>query len=266
LVHEGLRILTQATGESRVEVVWKSFSIQAERLSGTAVEDASKLVAELDRRRDALAERFVHDFAQDKLSVDRFHRWNCEPPAEPQAGGLPLVARGTDAWTAAGIAPHVAMGGDFDLSLDIDAIRFDPPKAGDNSAIFLQIEAPGDRKRLCSVVFVEDDAGRHRALVELRTQNDDGGFDYRSPHAEPVESIARMRIARRGKRVFLLYSSDVSRPDRLLAYVDASDADVVRTGVRVSIHAGGAGRSAEVRLKKLNIQAERLTVGGNEAE
>ncbi len=91
LVHEGLRILTQATGASRLEVVWKSFSIQAERLSGAAVEDASKLVAELDQRRDALAERFVHDFTQDKLSVDRFHRWNCEPPAEPQAGGLPLL-------------------------------------------------------------------------------------------------------------------------------------------------------------------------------
>lgn len=259
LVFEGLRFMTQSNGPGGVDVVWKTFSVRAERLGGPALEDAAQIVAELDRQRELLAEQFVHDFTRDEFSAERFKHWNCEPLAEPRPDGLRLVAQGAERWTSSGISPHVSLHGDFDVSLDVSPGQIDRPKAGDNAAFFLQVELPGEPTQACSVIYLIDDAERLRAATEMKLQQGDGSFKFLPAHEESAKQFRKMRLARRGKRLFLLYSPDVEKPDRLLAQWDVSDADIPDAGLRLLLHAGGADRTAEVALDKLSIRGQGIT-------
>jgi len=261
LALDGLRFMTQTKESGRVEAVWKQIEVRAERLSGPAVEDAAQIVAELDRQRDLLARSFVHDFTVDELTLERFHRWNFEPPAKPGPDGLRLVAQGADQWSSAGVAPHISLRGDFDVSVEFEPAEFDPPKAGQNSTFFLQVVLPNEQNLFCGVVHLTDEGGRRRVLTEIRQQKADGSSTWLPSHEEVAESIVRFRLARRGEQLFLLCSSAESRGDRLLGRFDCTAADVADSAVQLMAHAGGAGRTAEFNVKRLEIRAKDLVVG-----
>ncbi|HVW38512.1 MAG TPA: DUF1583 domain-containing protein, partial [Pirellulales bacterium] len=258
LALEGLRFMTQTKESGRVEAVWKKIEVCAERLSGPAVEDAAQIMAELDRQRDLLAGSFVHDFTVGELTLERFHRWNFEPPAKPGPDGLRLVAQGADQWSSAGVAPHVSLRGDFDISVEFEPAEFDPPKAGQNSTFFLQVVLPSEPNLFCAVVHLTDEGGRRRVLTDIRRQKADGSSTWLPSHEEVAESIVKFRLARRGEQLYLLCSSAESRRDRLLGRFDCTAADVADSAVQLMAHAGGAGRTAEFNVKRLEILAKEL--------
>ena len=213
---------------------------------------------QLDRRRDAFAGRFVHDFTQDELTVEKFHRWGFEPAAQPQRGGLQIAMEGADAWRSIGLAPHVSLSGDFDIAAEIEGARFDPPKQSENSAVYLQVEFPGEPSVQCSMILLEYENGRRELLAQLKRQKADGSVEYSTHRREASAPLQKLRLARRGEQVLFLYSADLSQHDRLLARFDASNIDITDPGVRLFLHAGGAGRKAEVRVKRMSIYSERV--------
>jgi hypothetical protein len=261
LTSDGLRFTAQIKEPGRVEAVWKSLSIRAERLSGLAVENAAQLSAELDRRRQALPARFVHDFTRDELTIERFHRWGGEPAAAPQPGGLHLVAHGADNWISMGVSPHCTIGGDFDIAVEIDGAKLDAPKPGQSSAIMLQIELPNETRSQYSVIWNLNDAGRRQAFAQQRLIGPDGASVYAAERQECPEPLRRMRLVRRGAQLYLLGSTDLAQSDRLLGRFEDSQADLFDTAVRVMVHAGGEGRTAEARIKKLDIRGAKIETG-----
>ncbi|HVX63889.1 MAG TPA: DUF1583 domain-containing protein [Pirellulales bacterium] len=260
LAVDGLRLMAQVKAPGRVDVVWTKLVVRAERLSGLAVENSAELVKQLDRRRDALAGRFLHDFTHEELTVEKFHRWGFEPVALPQPGGLQIAAEGDDAWRSVGLAPHVVLSGDFDIAADIAGVRFDPPKPGENSAVYLQVELPAESSLQYSLILLEYENGRRELVAQLRRQTANGSFENSTQRRETSAALQRLRIARRGEQMLFLYSDDLSQHDGLLARFDVSDVDVADPGVRLFLHAGGAGKKAEVRVKRLSIHSERATI------
>ena len=256
----GLRILTQTKEPGRVDVLWKKLTVFAERLSGPAVEDSTPIVAELDRHRQTLAGSFVHDFTRDELTAERFNCWRFDPRATPLASGLRIVAQGADETPAASISPHLALHGDFDISAEVDQIRFDAPKQGKVSGVYLQLDVPGEAGLQCSVILLQHADGWREVLAQQRRKKDDGSFEYPSYRYALRQPMRRMRW-RRGKQMLFLYSSDLSQPDRLLARFDASDTDIADAGLRLAVRAGGAGRASEVCVEKLSVFAEQVTLG-----
>ncbi len=260
LAADGLRLMAQVNAPGRIDVVWTKLSVRAERLSGLAVENSMELVNELNRRRDALPGRFEHDFAQDELTIEKFHRWGFEPAAQPLPGGLPIAAEGADAWRSIGVAPHVSLSGDFDIAAEIEGARFDPPKPGENSAVYLQVELPSEQSVQYSMILLEYENGRRELVAQLRRQTASGSIEYSTHRREAPAPLQRLRLVRRGKQMLFLYSADLSQPDCLMARLDASDIDVADPGVRLFIHAGGAGRKAEVCFKRVSIHGQRVAI------
>lgn len=255
---DGLRLFCQIKESGRIDVVWKSLNVRAEGLSGLALENTEQIVAELDRQRNALPTRFVHDFSRDELSEARMYRWGIAPPRNPTPGGLLVSGRPADAWASSGVVPHVGLRGDFDISFEFDVLTMDVPKPGLNSAVYLQIELPVESKQQCSVILSRRDNGQTHTLAQLRLMNPDGTLTYPSLRQEVVSKIRQMRIARRDGRLFFLYSVDPSKPDRLLARFDASNVDIPDGFIRMLVHTGGAGRVTEAAFKKFTVHAREV--------
>ncbi len=262
---DGVNLIASTNDPSQVEAIWKSLTVRAERLSGLAVEDRSKIVAELDRQRNALPARFVHDFTRDAFTDSRFHHWAFQPPAETSPRGLVVRAPAADKWVSAGAAPHIALRGDFDISLAFDALKIDAPKPKMNSAVYLQIELPIESQLHCNVILVVSEDGSQVVRPQLASVNADGSRKYRSLHRATVKNVRRMRIARRGKQMYFLYSEDPSQPDHLLDRCEVPDAEVADGLIRLMVHTGGADRVTEIAWRRFSAQAGAVATGAGEA-
>jgi hypothetical protein len=108
--------------------------------------------------------------------------------------------------------------------------------------------------------LLEFENGRRELVAQLRRQTANGSFEYSTQRRETSAALQRLRIARRGEQMLFLYTDDLSQHDGLLARFDVSDVDVADPGVRLFLHAGGAGKKAEVRVKRLSIHSERATI------
>jgi hypothetical protein len=258
LVIGGLRLVTQTEGEGLTKVVWKSLTIRAHRLSGLALLDEREALAELDGQRDALPDRFEHDFAEDVLTADRFHRWGAAAPQQPDENGLRVVAPGTDNWTSAGIAPQLGLTGDFDVAVTFDVREFGKPKKKLNSALYFQVEFPDEAKTQASVILIEYSEGVRQAYAQVAVVDAEGNRQYRRLRLEPVEDMEEMRIARRGKRVSFIYRKRGSDRERVFAQTDLLDTPIPQTNVRLMLHTGGAGTQSEILLKKFRVRAKKI--------
>jgi len=256
---DGLRVTAQIKGPARVDVVWKSLTVRAEHLSGPALEDPQQIVTELDRQRDALPGRFIHDFKRDEWSETRFYHWNFTPPTSPVPEGIVVRAPSADAWTSAGAAPHIGLRGDFDISVEFDVLKIDAPKPGMYSSVYLQIELPVESKLQASVLFTRRENGQTYTSAQVRLMNPDGSHRYPSLRQELVGDIQRMRLARRDGCLFFLSSEDPSKPDRLLARFDAPDVEIPDGFIRLLVHTGGAGRTTEAAWRKFTVHSHDVT-------
>lgn len=251
-----LRIINQTHGPGELRVVWKSLSIRAEKLTGLALENPSEIVARLDRERAMLPVRFVHDFARERFTPERFHHWGFNPPLQPSPPGLVVSGPATDNWTSAGAAPQLALQGDFDISFEFDLLRMTPPKAGLSSAVYLQLEVPDESQHQYSIILVGEPEGGKHVTAQHRERTSEGGFAYPSISREPVQGGQRLRLARRGGQLYFLFAEVTSQHDRLLAQHEVATVDIPATFARMLVHTGGAGKSTEAAWKRISINAQ----------
>jgi hypothetical protein len=254
----GVRLITQTKGPGSTSVVWKNISIRGEKLTGLAMLNASQFVAELDEQRDALADRFDHDFARDDPSPERLHQWGHRRPLLRDTDGLRVMAPGSDKWVSTGLAPQISLSGDFDVSVSLDVLKMDKPATGQNSAIYLNVEFDDKAKSSANVILVQQPDGRKEAYAQMKSLGYDGKYTYSRMNTMPVKSISAMRIARRGKRVSLLFAENGSSEYRVLNQTDIGEFKVPKMFVRLMVHTGGAGRETLVLLKHFRIHAEEI--------
>lgn len=251
-----LRLLTQVHLEGMTRVVWKSLTIRADKLEGLALAGQDKSLLELNRQRDELSDRFVQDFAKDPFTEDRFHRWG--RPARLSGNGLHVTARGTDNWTSTGLAPHLGVQGDFDVSVTFDELRLAKPKDKLNSAFYLQVEFPDEKRTQANVIFVEHIVGDPQVYAQIRIVDEGGNNIYRRVRTDTAEALEGMRLARRGEDIFFVYRKRGSKHDHIFAQANVGTLPVPETAIRLMLHTGGAGRNSTVLLKELRVRAEEI--------
>jgi hypothetical protein len=250
-----LRLLTQTHLDGSTKVVWKSLTIRADNLTGLALQDREELVAELNQQRDALPHSFKHDFAKDPFTAERFHRWGTWLP---NANGLRAISSGADNWTSSGIAPRLGLEGDFDIAIAFDKLKFALPKERENSSLYLQIEFADVAKTQVNALLTKYPGGEQQLHAQVRVLDAGGNKQYRPIGTGEGDSIERVRLTRRGKRVSFLYRESGAEHDRILAQMDGLDLPIPQTYVRLMFHTGGAGRQSEALLKQLSVHAEKI--------
>jgi hypothetical protein len=256
VLENGLRLMTQTHREGRVGVVWKSLSIRAEQLDGQAVENDSQLIVQLNRQRVALPVKFAHDFRRTDVTPQQFLAWGFQPSSSSVMHGLRVAGPPTDNWTSAGLAPQIPLRGDFDVSFEFDVIQITEPKAGMNSAVYLQLDVPVERQHQYNVFLVRNPGEGLAAVAQMRRPAASGnGFEYRRLAGELVEQVQRLRLARRGNTLYFLYAADAAQPDRLLARHEVEAMDLPAGAIRLMVHAGGAGRIADTAWKKVTVHS-----------
>jgi hypothetical protein len=253
-------------------LVWKRSDHGKERLHGFRVElldndrkrvwgntdDPNEILGDLNKQRDKLATRFAHDFVKNNLTADRFRRWGGFGEWNADDKGYRVSAPGADNWTASGLMVQREFTGDFDIEAVFELLKADKPADGHNSGIYLQLTLPHERRTDVTLFLSLKDDGTREVIAELGLLGDDGKYTY--PHLGniPVKSVSKLRLARRGKRIYFLITSDDSDEYRVIAQQDLTDMALPRGSVRLMVHTGGADRETEVVWKKIAVRAENV--------
>ena len=258
-----VRLSAQTQGEGVTKVVWKSVKIRADRIKRLALADQAAALVTLDKQRDALPQRFAHNFAKDPLTAEHFNRWG--PQLPPDSNGLRVLSLGADNWTSAGIASLIGMQGDFDIAINFDDLKFGEPKENENSAVYFQIEFPDQDKTQASLILINYWNGDRQIYTQVKVTDSKGKSQYRRKRAERVDELEQMRIARRGKRLSFIYRKKGSDQDLILAHTELMDLPIPPNNIRLILHTGGAGRQSELRLRQFEARAERISPNPSEA-
>ena len=264
LIHGGIRLIVHGHA-SETAVVIKNIEIRAAELSGAATEDTEARLAELNRQRDQLPQRFSHDFTTSPPADADFSRWTDTRPWNAADGGLNIVCPGNIRWQSAGFNLKKAISGDFDIQTRFDVIDLPTPDPGLLSNVYLQITfRDKDRIRPTLVINKRPD-GRTRIQAEIWVPQPNGRFIYRQFGSLELEadSLTGFRLARRdGRMAFVVSSKDFSR-DRIIGTAAVPEIPILPADVVFHVLAGGTGRETKVLLSLFDIQAtevsERLT-------
>jgi hypothetical protein len=257
---EGVRLVMQTYGQTgSTSVVWKNLTVRAEGLSGPAMEDIAELLKQLDRQRNELPESFTHDFTRQPPAKGLFDRGTDDRTWKPGDLGLRIVAPGTDNWTSVGASLLKKIEGDFDISIRGAVTRFDRPAESKNSGVYLQVELANDDRTRASILLFKTADARTEVLAQLRVPNGRGGYDYPRVGGRLARSVGGLRLARRGKRVFFLATSEDFGGEQVVAYVDVDDAPIRIGGTQVLVHTGGAGRESHLLWKDIKVKAARIS-------
>ena len=212
----------------------------------------------MDKQRDALAARFDHNFARDDPTEERLHRWGHSRPLLRSAKGLRVLARGSDRWVSAGLAPQVALRGDFDVAVSLDVLKIEKPATGQNSSVYLQVEHGDSKKTSSSLIFVYQPDGAKEIHAQTKNLDGNGKYVYHPLRVIDIDSIGSLRIARRGTLLSLLFADSDSGEYRMVSQTEIGSHDVPKTFIRLMVHTGGAGRETEVLWKQLSIRADEI--------
>lgn len=252
-----VRLVTDTHRQSLTRVVWKSLTIRASKLSGLALLDQEQLVADLNEQRDALPERFDHDFAKDPLTEGRFSRWGAVPPL-PEESGVRIIAPGTNKWTSVGVSPQLGLVGDFDIAATFHELSLAEPRAGLYSDCSFRVTFSDERQTMANITLVEKTAGGPEVFAQIYYVDGGGNQVYRRVRLEAVEAISRLRLARRGKQLSFVYREAGSDRDQILTRVDIDDGPIPPGNIRLQLHTGGGGRQSSALLKDLRAYAEKI--------
>jgi hypothetical protein len=252
-----VRLVADTQRESLTKVVWKSVTIRADELSGLALMDQEELLADLNGQRDALPQRFDHDFAKDPWTEDRFARWGAVEP-RMERNGVRIIATGTNKWTAAGISPQLGMIGDFDIAATFDQLTLAEPRPGQYSDCSLRVQFSDEEQTLANITFVDKTDGGPEIFAQIYVIDAGGNQVYRRARLKAVEAIDRLRFARRGKQLSFVYRKVGSDRDEILTQVDIDSGPIPQGNIRVQLHTGGAGRVSGALLKDLRVHAEKI--------
>lgn len=239
---------------------------------------ASQELQFLEDTLPALTEGFEHDFTADDepfryFSVTDGMAEHFEPSPEGMRVVRP-VADGESGYTLSSLSPKLRVSGDFDITAWFD--RFEPLASEDGSStILLSIDLDNEMKdhfrmlrRFERKKFPRGSFIRYSLVKERERRH---SFTNSSPLMEESKS-GSMRIARRGRNIYLLYAEGDSPNYRLIGVEASTDDDVlgVQLGAQsylqsmtrvvwknVTIRAEQIETEAET-IKTLNVQRDQL--------
>lgn len=251
--------------ESRVRnVVWRGDwprelpPIEKQELAGKGKEF-------LDDMLPQLTNVFEHDFASDGLPSSRFTvlepGWQDFVLEKPD--GVHVSRPGGGHYLSYSIAPRCTVKGDFDAVLKFKQFKPDVPRDSKETKCSLILSA-----------YLDDDAATesyvyrrfHRMAEQEDAQLVIGQFT-RMQDGEKQRSYfggftseakaGRLRLARRGDKMFFLFAEEDSTNYRLVGERNLSGADLKPNGIRIHTQTFGQGSLSTV-LEKITIRAKSI--------
>jgi hypothetical protein len=130
-----IELVVETEKQGMTSAIWKRLMIRGQQPVAKSAAPIS--IAELNLHRNQLSVLVDHDFRADKASATDFRRLGQTKLVEPIPEGLPIVAPGSNAWTASGLILRSELPADFDVSVDVQVVRLDIPRANDESMLVL---------------------------------------------------------------------------------------------------------------------------------
>ncbi len=255
----GIRLVNQIHEAGSSSVVWKSVSIRAEKLTGTAVDDTDARLVTLNEQREKLPSKVVYDFAKEAPALPTLYRWRDTREWTPADKGMKVLAEGFDTWESAGLCTLDRISGDFDIQVDFETLNMATPSAGSSTDVYLQIQLTDPAGTAVNAIWSLDESSETHVTAKMKTTLADGSEDYRNLAQLSTNSVSSLRIARRGESITILIRQPDSVQDRIIAEVELNDTPISRA--RVLLHTGGANRESELLLKKFEVAAEKYQTG-----
>lgn len=224
-------------------------SIGAQELADDTVE---KLNADLAR----LKSEFSHDFQKDGVPDQYFKVPVPNPTLRVIAGpqGLQASQRAAGPHTGFNIIPRFSLRGDFDIEARFTGLRIEG--SGD-SGIMLNATLTDELSREYRALRMKTTPGNQDLHSSVSVVRPDGGRTYVGDSRSFEALRGRIRMARRGQRVFYLFAENDSNQYFLFGSEPCSTADTAVDGIFLHSFCNGVSIS-QVTWTKLVLRAERI--------
>lgn len=216
----------------------------------------------LDRDNDHLSALFQHDFVTDGVSEEKLSLIHGAVDKNFQVSdqGVTATITGSGGYRGATIAPRISVEGDFDIIAEYSDFESQPSLKGSSSLMLIALfqnstadeyfvtrrhmsHTPENQQHIvqCVVVSKVGDASKREYFVTKTVEDRNG----------------RLRLARRGTKMYYLSAEGDSPNFRLWGSRDCSRDSVQLDGIRLlnQIHEVG---QTNVVWKNLSVRAERL--------
>lgn len=247
-------------GEARVRnVVWKGDwprelpSVQDQELAGEGLQF-------LEEKLPELTSVFEHDFARDGLPDEYFHQYERDEDSliSVRADGIHIVRPGTGKWSHTAFAQKFRVLGDFDITATFDQLQTQLPETQppENCTVRMGVYMQDESKRVFLISRLHLSSGKR---IQGSVQETKPGEHPRGwgKHESNEADSGRLRLVRRGDKIFFLYSEGDSPNFRLITTETVGPDEIMTNGLRLSAITNGTG-STSVVWKKLSIRAEKM--------
>lgn len=211
----------------------------------------------LDQRLPELRSVFAHDFR----SVDQTTRYFNAKAIRENFGaaesddGLRLTVSSYGPWKQAAASPQFSMRGDFDVVASISDARWSDSAKLARVALVIPLEDEYARKLISGIGFSPNQGSYLTGAVNMHYPNGTTGFMTKRRKDE--SKSGRLRIARRGEKIFCLFAHEHSESWRLLHQGSASTAPVPIGGIQLLNIANGPGTTSAV-WESITLRAEEM--------
>ena len=216
---------------------------------------AGEMADSLDERIPELTSVFEHDFTSDGLPEKYFRQYgeDSEKCISPQGDGVQVIREGAGIWSRVSFGPRFRARGDFDITASFERLETRNP-----STCNVQLLAILESQHHCRTTRGHHKNGHRSINGQLMTAQPDGGRRTRASQQTCEADSGRLRLARRGDKIYFLFAEGDSPVFRIIGTQTATADDVAATGVRLVACAGEGARTSVV-WKHLSLRAEELT-------
>jgi hypothetical protein len=218
----------------------------------------------LDQRMPLLGHAFFHDFSNEGLPLSRFSLLKGDPQhhVSQNAQGLRVQRPAVEGYCNVTIAPNLTVSGDFDVTAEFEQLVTDAREPNTASTIMLLAVADNPAADEGAVIRQRTlFRGSDREVVQCVRVTQLTGQQRRQYFAlQPMEAVAgRLRLARRGDRIYYLFAENDSQQFRLLGDESFPRDNLALEGLRLVAQINGASGSVGVVWKSLSLRAEKLS-------
>jgi hypothetical protein len=249
-----LGIETTKAGEA--SVVWKSLEVRAEQMTGAALEK-NLTVDQLNKSRDDLPSVIDLNFADPSIA-QRIQTWGTDTTFQYRGDGLLVSAPGFKDWHGHGVSPNVTIQDDFDIQLKLEMQHLQPPEPGGECVVYLEAGFPDRRQTSIQAKFAMTPSGAKNGELSHHFTADNGERHYDELVNYPLDLVHSLRIARRGKTVYVLIQASPTSGSIVLGRVRLDDDAVDHCNIQAVVHTSGVDRTTVALYKQMTIWAKSI--------
>lgn len=217
---------------------------------------ADRRVADLDSGRNNLRAVFARDLTE---VPDEFFRLEGSASYYAQTpAGLMIYQSSAGQWSQVSLIPRFSLHGDFDIETSFEQFNAGGPAGEPSIHLLAWVQnEPGVPSRSVRTVRLRTPQAGQQVKGQLVLQHADGTNQYVDSVVTDESTSGRLRLARRGKKVTMLFAQGDSPLFRIVGEHEAGAGEVPMNGVKLIVVASKGGICSVV-WKSLTLRAERL--------